>query len=227
MKKFISILCLMALLVGCLSFYSCDSTPADKGSDTYNEHSDFDTSEWTGDVQRPASDVTYLPENFVVPQRLEGETDDSPAINRALETIKEKGTEEVQNTKYIRYYNKKYYYWNEKSTGHGQLGKWTETPSVNRHNAYEYFKSEVLPQLREVYKAKILADVAEKGAGFYATKIEEIKRYCIDKKYDILTIDGVKVNFKDGFALVRASNTGPNITMRYEERRDAFSNQKD
>lgn len=93
------------------------------------------------------------------------------------ETIKEKGTEEVQNTKYIRYYNKKYYYWNEKSTGHGQLGKWTETPSVNRHNAYEYFKSEVLPQLREVFKAKILADVAEKGAGFYATKIEEIKSF--------------------------------------------------
>ena len=47
-------------------------------------------------------------------------------------------------------------------------------------------------------------------------KIEEIKKYCIDKEYDILTIDGVKVNFKDGFALVRASNTGPNITARYE-----------
>lgn len=47
-------------------------------------------------------------------------------------------------------------------------------------------------------------------------KVEEIKKYCENKKYDILTIDGVKVNFKDGFALVRASNTGPNITMRYE-----------
>lgn len=47
-------------------------------------------------------------------------------------------------------------------------------------------------------------------------KIEEIKKYCEDRGYNILTIDGVKVNFKDGFALVRASNTGPNITMRYE-----------
>ena len=29
-------------------------------------------------------------------------------------------------------------------------------------------------------------------------------------------IDGVKAKFEDGFALVRASNTGPNITMRFE-----------
>ncbi len=46
--------------------------------------------------------------------------------------------------------------------------------------------------------------------------IEKIKNYCLDLKYDILTIDGVKVFFSDGSALVRASNTGPNITMRFE-----------
>ena len=46
--------------------------------------------------------------------------------------------------------------------------------------------------------------------------IEKIKEYCQDKNYDILTIDGVKVFFKDGSALVRASNTGPNITSRFE-----------
>ena len=34
--------------------------------------------------------------------------------------------------------------------------------------------------------------------------------------YNFLTIDGVKAKFEDGFALVRASNTGPNITMRFE-----------
>ena len=47
-------------------------------------------------------------------------------------------------------------------------------------------------------------------------KVEEIKNYCISKNYNILTLDGVKANFEDGFALVRASNTGPNITTRYE-----------
>lgn len=46
--------------------------------------------------------------------------------------------------------------------------------------------------------------------------IEQIKQYCLKKKYSFLTIDGVKVKFEDGFALVRASNTGPNITMRFE-----------
>jgi len=46
--------------------------------------------------------------------------------------------------------------------------------------------------------------------------IEKINQYCLRKKYNFLTIDGVKVKFEDGFALVRASNTGPNITMRFE-----------
>lgn len=46
--------------------------------------------------------------------------------------------------------------------------------------------------------------------------VNKVKEYCISKNYKILTIDGVKVLFNDGSAVVRASNTGPNITMRYE-----------
>lgn len=46
--------------------------------------------------------------------------------------------------------------------------------------------------------------------------IEKVKEYCQSKGYNTLTIDGAKAKFKDGFALVRASNTGPNITMRFE-----------
>ena len=46
--------------------------------------------------------------------------------------------------------------------------------------------------------------------------IEKIKEYSLNKGYNILTIDGCKAKFPDGFALVRASNTGPNITMRFE-----------
>ena len=48
--------------------------------------------------------------------------------------------------------------------------------------------------------------------------IDKIKDYCILQKYNFTTIDGVKVKFNDGFALVRASNTGPNITMRFESK---------
>ena len=46
--------------------------------------------------------------------------------------------------------------------------------------------------------------------------IAKIQEYCEDQNYKILTIDGVKVLFDDGFALIRVSNTGPNITARFE-----------
>ncbi len=46
--------------------------------------------------------------------------------------------------------------------------------------------------------------------------VEQVKEYSINKNYNVLLIDGVKVFFEDGSALVRASNTGPNITVRFE-----------
>lgn len=46
--------------------------------------------------------------------------------------------------------------------------------------------------------------------------VEKVKDYCIQKNYTILTIDGVRITFPDGWALVRASNTGPNLTLRFE-----------
>ena len=46
--------------------------------------------------------------------------------------------------------------------------------------------------------------------------VNQVKEYAINKQYNILDIDGVKVLFNDGWALVRASNTGPNLTARFE-----------
>ena len=46
--------------------------------------------------------------------------------------------------------------------------------------------------------------------------IDGIKKYCIEKGYKINDIDGVRAEFNNGWALVRASNTGPNITARFE-----------
>ncbi len=46
--------------------------------------------------------------------------------------------------------------------------------------------------------------------------IKNIKQFCESQKWPLNTIDGVRVNFATGWALVRASNTGPNITMRCE-----------
>ena len=46
--------------------------------------------------------------------------------------------------------------------------------------------------------------------------INNVIEYVKSKNYDYLDIDGVKVLFDDGWALVRASNTGPNTTARFE-----------
>ncbi|MDD3304262.1 MAG: phosphomannomutase/phosphoglucomutase [Clostridia bacterium] len=46
--------------------------------------------------------------------------------------------------------------------------------------------------------------------------IEKVKRYSMSQEYKVNDIDGVRVEFDNGWALVRASNTGPNITARFE-----------
>jgi len=45
--------------------------------------------------------------------------------------------------------------------------------------------------------------------------IEELKQY-LEKKYEIITMEGVRVNFENGWMLFRASNTEPVISMGYE-----------
>lgn len=49
-----------------------------------------------------------------------------------------------------------------------------------------------------------------------ARVVDQIINYCKEKNYDCNTIDGVRATFNDGWALVRYSNTGPNITARFE-----------
>lgn len=46
--------------------------------------------------------------------------------------------------------------------------------------------------------------------------IDKVINYCKEKNYLINTIDGVRIDFEEGWALVRASNTGPYLTMRFE-----------
>ena len=51
--------------------------------------------------------------------------------------------------------------------------------------------------------------------------LDKIKEYVVSKGYEFIDIDGVRVNFPDGWALVRCSNTGPNITARFEATSEA------
>ncbi|MEO0301367.1 MAG: phosphomannomutase/phosphoglucomutase [candidate division WOR-3 bacterium] len=45
--------------------------------------------------------------------------------------------------------------------------------------------------------------------------VEKLKKK-FSKKYKIMDIDGVRINFSDGFGLVRASNTQPVLVLRFE-----------
>ncbi len=46
--------------------------------------------------------------------------------------------------------------------------------------------------------------------------VDGIKSYCKSHHYEYSTIDGIKVFKDNSWALIRASNTGPNLTLRFE-----------
>lgn len=46
--------------------------------------------------------------------------------------------------------------------------------------------------------------------------VDEVKKYAISKNYEFNDIDGIRIEFLDGWALVRVSNTGPLVTARFE-----------
>ncbi len=50
--------------------------------------------------------------------------------------------------------------------------------------------------------------------------VDEVIKYVREKGYKLIDIDGARVEFDDGWALVRASNTGPNLTVRFEAKNE-------
>ena len=56
--------------------------------------------------------------------------------------------------------------------------------------------------------------------------IDKIKNYAKEHNYNAVFVDGVRVNYDDGFALVRASNTSPCITMRFEASTEELLNKR-
>jgi phosphomannomutase/phosphoglucomutase len=45
--------------------------------------------------------------------------------------------------------------------------------------------------------------------------VQEVKEY-FEQHYPVVEIDGVRISFPEGWALVRASNTNPYLTLRFE-----------
>ena len=74
--------------------------------------------------------------------------------------------------------------------------------------------SELLEGINKYYSTRELKRKVDDSTKFNI--VNKVKEYCQKKNYKIITIDGVKAIFDDGSAIVRASNTGPNLTMRYE-----------
>ena len=54
--------------------------------------------------------------------------------------------------------------------------------------------------------------------------VEKVKEYCRSKDYKVIDVDGARVEFSDGWALIRYSNTGPNITVRFEGKTEEIMN---
>lgn len=46
--------------------------------------------------------------------------------------------------------------------------------------------------------------------------VDKVKKYVKEKGYPFTDIDGVRIDNNDSMVLVRASNTGPNLTLRFE-----------
>ena len=79
--------------------------------------------------------------------------------------------------------------------------------------------SEMLEGINKYYSTPEIKIHTEDNIKFNI--VNKVKEYCKNKNYNILDIDGVKVFFDDGSALVRASNTGPNITARFEAKSES------
>lgn len=54
--------------------------------------------------------------------------------------------------------------------------------------------------------------------------VEEVAKY-FKSRYDVVDIDGVRVNFDKGWGLVRASNTQPVLVMRFEAEEESLLNE--
>ena len=50
--------------------------------------------------------------------------------------------------------------------------------------------------------------------------VDGVIKYVKNKKYEFALVDGIRVTFDDGWALVRASNTGPDLTVRFEAKNE-------
>ncbi len=103
-------------------------------------------------------------------------------INGTPQKIDDK--EEVEHKKYIVVNKGKYFYWNEDGESKGLDGKWVSLNNTNRRDqAFMWFKTVALPQIKQTLTNKIQSDIKSKGKAYYDALIDSI----IDAgKYDYI-----------------------------------------
>lgn len=78
----------------------------------------------------------------------------------------------------------------------------------------EYTLSQLLAGTNTYYSSSELKIEVKEENKFMI--VDLFRNYCRNKGYKFESIDGVRVEFDNAWALVRASNTGPHLTVRYE-----------
>ena len=73
--------------------------------------------------------------------------------------------------------------------------------------------SEYLADLPKTYNTPEIRVECQEKIKF---KLVELVKFELKKHHETIDIDGVRVKFEDGWGLVRASNTGPIIVLRFE-----------
>ena len=87
--------------------------------------------------------------------------------------------------------------------------------------------SELLEGINEYYSTPEILVKVEDSKKF--SVVEKVKEYVKEKGYKYIDIDGIRMETEDGWALIRASQTSPNLTLRFEgktkEYRDSLYNE--
>lgn len=85
-------------------------------------------------------------------------------------------------------------------------------------NTYETF-SELVRDIKKYYNTTELKVKTTDEKKFVI--MEGVKKYCDNHNYKYQELDGIKIYKDNGWALLRASNTGPNLTLRFEATSEA------
>jgi len=92
---------------------------------------------------------------------------------------------------------------------------------------YQEYLSHVNKSLHDIVKSKIKKYYNTDEIKISTTDskkwkiVEGVKKYADTRNYKYEVLDGIKITKKDSWALVRASNTGPNLTLRFEAKSKA------